>query len=1081
MKRRHTAVLGVAVLTFIALTGLSYREWRLYIQANSAAAQARAIVGSVARLQESLVDAEAAERGFLLTGDEKYLYHWNESIRQIPGELSAISRLLGSQPGQSSRVAQLTALTSERLADLRADIALRHARGVAPSISDAGRQTMEQIRAICAGIQRAEIPDEPEVSAEREAAASTALLATIAGSMVLLFLFAFSFQPFASPDPAAWQRPPFVRYGAAVLAVVAIALIRAALVPLIGRTNLPFTLFFCAVAFAAWFGGFGAALLSIVLSVLVSSYFFAAPTGTLLISGRDDQVAVLMLVVVGFGIGLLSRAQRGAVGRALRAESAERNERQRYETTLASIGDAVITTDANGRITFLNAGAESITGWSNIESIGKPLDQVFVVYTETGVPVEDPVSRALSESGTDNGTREARLIRRDGRHIPIGNSAAPIRERGTAVGVVLVFRDISERKNAEQMLRAERELLQVVVGHMSAAICLIRGEDLRIELVNPAYQAIAPGKQMTGKTLDEVWPEGGEDLATLCRRVLDTGEPHQVTDSSYRIRRTPDGSLEEAWFNWSLHRVRLPGDGGWGILNSAWETTSRIKAELARRESEATLRAVYDNSPLLTGVTEIRGDDIFHVYDNYATCRFFGAEPGSTSGKLARAELGADPAAVGVWIEHYRASEATGHPVAFEHLHSGPVEDRWLSVTLSPIGASRDGRTRFCYVAEDVTERKEAEEALRTSEERFRMLADNMSQLAWIADAAGVVQWYNQRWYEYTGTTFNEMRRSGWHSVHHPDHLNRVLENERRSIGQGVPWEETFPLRGGDGGYRWFLTRAVPIRGQSGSIVRWFGTNTDITEQLETERQLRRANAELEQFAYSASHDLQEPLRNIAVFAQMLQRRYAGKLDEEADLFIRQMTQGAQRMGELIGDLLAYTRAGSEQEAARMIQSESLLAPALEGLKQLIAETDAIVTHDPLPAVHARGPHLQQLFQNLIGNALKYRNESEPPRIHVAARRRAADYEFSITDNGIGIEPEYHERIFGVFKRLHTDPKYDGTGIGLAICKKIVEQYGGKIWVSSQPGAGSTFYFTLPYTDAAENNVPSSTEFARES
>ncbi|HVY91399.1 MAG TPA: PAS domain S-box protein [Bryobacteraceae bacterium] len=1070
IKRRHTAILGVAVLLFMALAGLSYREWRLYTRASAEAARARALDAAVNRLLRSMLDAETAERGFLLTGDEKFLDPWNQAVPQIPGELLAISRLAGAESGLADRVAQLTALTTTRLADLRAGIDFRRARAVAPPLNAGGTQAMDQIRAISAEIQRIESPAGSQVSALREAAAGTALLATIAGSMVLLFLFAFSLRPFASPEPDAWQRPALLRYGAAVMAVLAIALLRAALVPLIGRTNLPFTLFFCAVAFAAWFGGFGAALVSIVLSVLVASYFFAEPTGTLLIRDRDDQVAVLMLVVVGFGIGLLSRSQRSAVGRALRAEDSERNERQRYETTLASIGDAVITTDVSGTITFLNTGAESITGWNNVEAVGRPLEQIFVLCSETGLPVENPVSQALSEDRFIGGTRETLLLARDGRRIPIGNSAAPIREGSAIVGVVLVFRDISERKGAEQMLRDERELLQVIVGHMPAAVCLIGGGDLRIELVNPAYQAIAPGKRMIGKTLDELWPEGGEDLAALCRRVLATGEPHQVVDAFYPIRRTPNGPLEEAWFSWSLHRVRLPGDKGWGILNSSWETTSRIRAELALRESEATLRAVYDNSPLLTGVTEIRGDDIFHVYDNYATCRFFGAEAGSTAGRLARAELGAEPGTVELWIKHYRASAITGRPVSFEHVHKGPGGDRWLSVSLSPIGSTRDGRTRFCYVAADVTERKQAEEALRTSEERFRTLADNMSQLAWITDAAGSVQWYNQRWYEYTGTTFEEMDSRGWQYVHHPDHVERVLENERRSIEQGVAWEETFPLRGKDGTYRWFLTRAVPIRDQAGTIVRWFGTNTDITEQLETERQLRRANAELEQFAYSASHDLQEPLRNVAVFAQFLRRRYAGRLDDEADVFIAQVTEGAQRMAQLISDLLAYTRSGSEQEVARVVNAASLLEAALVALKQLIAETGAAITHDALPAVHARGPHLQQLFQNLIGNALKYRNESEPPRIHIAAQKRGSNYEFSIADNGIGIPPEYHERIFGVFKRLHSDPKYGGTGIGLAICRKIVEQYGGRIWVASQPGAGATFYFTLPAADGPSSD-----------
>jgi hypothetical protein len=207
-----------------------------------------------------------------------------------------------------------------------------------------GRLTMDSIRALCAQMRRNENARQAQASADGEAAAGIALLITVTGSLVLLFLFAFGLEPFASPEPVAWQRPWPLRYGAAVLAVLAIALLRGALAPLIGTTNLPFTMFFFAVAFAAWFGGFRPAVLSIALSLPIGAWFFAAPTGTLRVSGRDDQVAMLMIVLVGFAVALLSRSQHSAVDRALRSEKSERAERQRFETTLAGIGDAVIAT-----------------------------------------------------------------------------------------------------------------------------------------------------------------------------------------------------------------------------------------------------------------------------------------------------------------------------------------------------------------------------------------------------------------------------------------------------------------------------------------------------------------------------------------------------------------------------------------------------------------------------------------------------------------------------------------------------------------------------------------------------------------
>jgi PAS domain S-box-containing protein len=375
-----------------------------------------------------------------------------------------------------------------------------------------------------------------------------------------------------------------------------------------------------------------------------------------------------------------------------------------------------------------------------------------------------------------------------------------------------------------------------------------------------------------------------------------------------------------------------------------------------------------------------------------------------------------------------------------------------------------EGRSIGYASALDITERKRAEQALRESEERFRTIANHISQFAWMADATGWISWYNERWYEYTGTTLEEMQGWGWQKVHHPDHVDRVTQHFRDSIESGEAWEDTFPLRSRDGSWRWFLSRALPIRDADGPIVRWFGTNTDITEQLETERELRRANQDLEQFAFSASHDLQEPLRNITIYGQLLDRRYSGFLDADGRQFLKYMVDGAQQMSLLLDGLLAYTEiAGETGKAAGSVDAGAVLQRVLERLRGLIDETAASVTHGPLPTVAARETHLQQLLQNLVSNSLRFRSAGRPPRVHVSAERSGSDWRFSVEDNGIGIAPEYHARVFGIFKRLHARTgEYPGTGIGLALCKKIVERYGGRIWVDSASGQGATVYFTLP-------------------
>ncbi|MFZ0087181.1 MAG: PAS domain S-box protein [Candidatus Acidiferrales bacterium] len=610
-----------------------------------------------------------------------------------------------------------------------------------------------------------------------------------------------------------------------------------------------------------------------------------------------------------------------------------------------------------------------------------------------------------------------------------------------------------------------------------------------------------------------------------------------------------------------------------------------------------------------------------------------------------------------------------------------------------------------------------AEENLREGEERFRTLANNIPQLAWMADEHGSIFWYNDRWFDYTGTTLQEMAGWGWRKVHDPNHVQRVVEKISKCFRTGEVWEDTFPLRSRDGSYHSFLSRAVPIRDSDGKILRWFGTNTDVSESTESgakyrglleaapdamvvvnqsgeivllnvqaekqfgysrdelvgqkvkniipegfaerliadgtrtaaealaqqigtgieliarrknatefpieimlsplesaegtlvtaairdisvrkeaeahlaqmegryrglleaapdamvvvnqsgeivllnvqaEKQfgysrdelvgqkvkniipegfaerlvadalrsvedalaqqigtgieltaqrkdhsefpielmlsplesaegilvtaairdittrkaaeanllnkveeLNRSNVELGQFAYIASHDLQEPLRMVASYTQLLSRRYKGKLDSDADEFIAFAVDGASRMQRLIQDLLAYSRVGTKGQELLDISSEDALQQALFNLRAAIAESGAVVTHEPLPAVLADDMQLVQLFQNLIGNAIKYQRPGIPT-VHISAVKNGdKKWIFAVTDNGLGIDPQYFDKIFGMFQRLHKREEFAGTGIGLAICKKIVERHGGNISVESQPGKGSTFRFAL--------------------
>ena len=300
------------------------------------------------------------------------------------------------------------------------------------------------------------------------------------------------------------------------------------------------------------------------------------------------------------------------------------------------------------------------------------------------------------------------------------------------------------------------------------------------------------------------------------------------------------------------------------------------------------------------------------------------------------------------------------------------------------------------------------------------------------------------------------------------EHAERALADEQQIIRSGQPVigkVERLTMR--DGKQGWGSTTKLPWRDETGRIIGTFGLTRDITatkdaeEKLVEERNLlARSNAELEQFAYVASHDLQEPLRAVASCVQLLKKRYEGKLDARAEEFITHAVDGTKRMQALITDLLAYSRVGTHIHPFEPTACDTVLAEALANLSVAIQESGAVVQHDPLPTLLADASQLGQVFQNLIGNALKFRSE-RPPEVRITARREAGAWLFAVSDNGIGIEPQYFDRIFRVFQRLHTRTRYPGTGIGLAICKKIVERHGGSIWIESQPDQGSTFYFTL--------------------
>lgn len=418
-----------------------------------------------------------------------------------------------------------------------------------------------------------------------------------------------------------------------------------------------------------------------------------------------------------------------------------------------------------------------------------------------------------------------------------------------------------------------------------------------------------------------------------------------------------------------------------------------------------------------------------------------------------------------------------------------PLQDGWLVVQSSPFtpffGADETTRlARLASSAELALGRIAAQDALRASQARLGELVEIAPDAVISVDADQRIVMFNKGAESIFGWSSEEI-------VGRPldELLPRAVRDEHRSHIEGFARDQiharTMGHRGSVYGLRRdgteFPAEASISKLDHGGELTFTVILRDITERRQSEAQLAarteelaRSNAELEQFAYVASHDLQEPLRKVASFCQLLARKYEGQLDERADQYIHFAVDGATRMQLLINDLLDYSRVGRADTAFELVDCNVALGRALSNLETAIDETGATVSAEPLPTVVGIPLRITQVFQNLIANALKFRS-AEPPVVRIGAERVGDEWEFSVADNGIGIEPQYADRIFVVFQRLHTKEAYPGTGIGLAICKKIVERHGGRIWLESTPGVGSTFRWTMP-VDVVTNGTAAQPE-----
>ncbi len=372
-------------------------------------------------------------------------------------------------------------------------------------------------------------------------------------------------------------------------------------------------------------------------------------------------------------------------------------------------------------------------------------------------------------------------------------------------------------------------------------------------------------------------------------------------------------------------------------------------------------------------------------------------------------------------------------------------------------------RRMLTVIVRDVTERKRTEEALKLQSTALESAANAIV----ITDREGMILWINDAFTRLTGYSREESIGSNTRMLKSGVQDQSFYKNLWDTIFSGKVWRDELVNRRKNGDHYSEEMTITPVCDERGAIRRFVAIKQDVTERKQAQEKLERlladlerSNEELRQFAYVASHDLKEPLRMVASFTQLLQKRYSDRLDTDGKEFIQFAVDGATRMQRLIDDLLTYSRVGFRADPFEETDCRSVLDQVIANLSVAVAENDAVITYDDLPTITADGPQMMQLFQNLLGNAIKFRS-AHAPIIHVSAERNGQDWLFSFRDNGIGIDPQYCDRILLIFQRLHSRDKYPGTGIGLAICKKIVERHGGRIWFEGKPGEGTTFFFTI--------------------
>lgn len=743
---------------------------------------------------------------------------------------------------------------------------------------------------------------------------------------------------------------------------------------------------------------------------------------------------------------------------------------------LQSTEEGIYGIDTKGYCTFINPAAAEMIGYNVRECLGKNMhDLIHYKHTDGTAYAESDCPIYMSRNKLEGCRIESEIfMRKDGSSFPVRYSSTPIIENGTIKGAVIVFNDITERINAEEQLKKSEQRFKALVQEGSDLISIVDAEG-NYNYTSPLYKDYLDLSKtaLEGKNaFDFVHPE---DVEKLKKEFEALKVQKRIKSSPYRFMHK---SKSWRWMQ-SMGTDLQDDETVKGIVINTVDITELIDTQKKLQASEARYRGFYESQTNFVIRTDMEGN---YTYVNKKFMEDFGW-------------LYPDGEVLG--INSMPSIKEYHHPKVFEVVEEciakpgkvvkveidKPTKDDGVVTTLWDFVCllNADGHpSEMQCMGIDITERIRFERALKENIERFEKVTQATNDAIWDYDLVNDTLFWGKGFHTLFGhdPEDSDVSFEKLISLIHPEDRTEIAQKIEDFINNpaNINWFAEYRFQRSDGSYALVIDRAIFIRNEKGEATRAVGAMTDISyrkkneealkklnEELEKRaRELAITNTELEQFAYVASHDLQEPLRMVSSFLTQLEKKYGDVLDDKARQYIHFAVDGAHRMRQIILDLLEYSKVGKLKEERRDISLTEVLDEVKKLFYRKIEKSNARIHYDELPVIKSYYTPLIQIFQNLISNSIKYTKQGETPEIHIKAQKQDDEWVISVQDNGIGIDPQYFEKIFVLFQRLHAKDKYEGTGMGLAIVKKNVEILGGRIWLKSGKGQGTTFYLAIP-------------------